>query len=141
VQSSSPPDKRILKLPDSAAYVIDDMLEAFRESGQGPAWDACLGMSPWGLDFGRIEVPVHLYHGRLDYQVPLCSSEFVASLVPEATLHTLEEQGHFGLFDPRTSASIMQSIQESWPSFRGGGTKAAKNTHHQRGPKKSTKRR
>jgi acetyl esterase/lipase len=48
--------------------------------------------------------PVHLIHGTSDEIVPISLSESYVEAHPSASLHSLDDVGHFALIDPRSDA-------------------------------------
>ena len=42
-------------------------------------------------------MPVHLWHGEKDLVVPMHHAEDMASRLPDAMVHKLEDTGHFSI--------------------------------------------
>jgi len=51
----------------------------------------------WGFSLDAIRVPVALWQGRLDKMVPFAHGTWMASHVPNARPHLLDDQGHLSL--------------------------------------------
>jgi pimeloyl-ACP methyl ester carboxylesterase len=67
----------------------------------------------WGFNPGRIQVPVHIWHGTNDNQVPRTHAEALADLISTATTHIEPGHGHLSLMLgalPAMLADLMQSI-------------------------------
>lgn len=96
----------------AASALLDVMLEGAPESTrQGHAGVICDDLtlvSPWGFELSAITAPLHLWHGELDTLVPLHHAEYVAALVPCATLHRCEGKGHFDMFG--LQASVLETL-------------------------------
>jgi pimeloyl-ACP methyl ester carboxylesterase len=76
-------DVDLLAVKDSFHLGIDGMVH-----------EAKLFASPWGFDLAEVSVPVHLWHGTADVNVPVALAREVASRLPHATTHILEGVGH-----------------------------------------------
>lgn len=57
--------------------------------------DMALGIRPWDFSVEDIAVPVHMWHGDLDRNVPLAHDRALATLIPHATLHECSGEGHW----------------------------------------------
>jgi pimeloyl-ACP methyl ester carboxylesterase len=59
-------------------------------------WGDMASMSnPWSFDLRELTTPVELWHGTEDGAVPFAYAEALSKLLPNATLHALEGEGHF----------------------------------------------
>ncbi len=109
----SEPDRRFLEegvRERGAAKVMSLFAEVFRQGGGGVVLEYRLygrpwGFSfeyrlygrPWGFSFEEVSVPVRLWHGEEDLVVPMHHAEDLASRLPDARLHKLEDTGHFSI--------------------------------------------
>jgi len=50
---------------------------------------------PWSFDLLQLTTPVELWHGTDDGAVPYDYAEALSKLLPNATLHSLQGEGHF----------------------------------------------
>ncbi|GGL70374.1 alpha/beta fold hydrolase [Halocalculus aciditolerans] len=99
------PDQRLLA-GEVGAAVLADAQEAFADGSAGVARDYALLASDWGFSLDAITVPVAVYHGVEDGNVPYAHGEYVADRVPEATLTTYEEKGHVAGIVEGTAAAL-----------------------------------
>ena len=67
----------------------------------------------WGFDPGRIGVPVHIWHGRDDYQVPCAHSRLLAAIIPTATVHIERDHGHLSLMLGNLPAMLAALMQDA----------------------------
>ena len=78
--------------------------DALRHGIDGWVDDELAFARPWGFDFAEIAIPVSLWHGGDDVNVPPAHGLWVASNVPNASFHSEEHEGHLsimaGSFDP-----------------------------------------
>jgi len=68
----------------------------------------------WGFDPSRIGVPVHIWHGSDDYQVPYAHSWLLAAAIPTAAAHIEPGHGHLSLMLghlPTMFAALMQDAR------------------------------
>ena len=99
-EDASEPDRRFLEegvRERGAAEVMSLFAEVFRQGSGGVVLDYRLHGQPWGFSFEEVSVPVHLWHGEEDLVVPMHHAEDVASRLPDARVHKLEDTGHFSI--------------------------------------------
>lgn len=92
---SSPRDLAVYEEPSFARAYRTAMDEAFAQGPGGCTLDTLLSMSPWPFDPTAIEVPVHLWYGRLDTS-PVHSPDHGARLhrtIPGSRHHLLDDEG------------------------------------------------
>jgi pimeloyl-ACP methyl ester carboxylesterase len=77
-------------------------------AGRAAAQDFELFSGDWGFRLEDIRLPVHLWQGSLDRNVPAQHAELLAARIPNATLHRCEGEGHL-LFLPRLG-EILRTI-------------------------------
>ena len=80
-----------------AAAVMSSFVEAFRQGSGGVVLDYRLHGRPWGFSFEEVSVPVHIWHGDEDLVVPMHHAEDLAERLPHATVHRLENTGHYSI--------------------------------------------
>jgi pimeloyl-ACP methyl ester carboxylesterase len=61
--------------------------------------DMAIGIREWGFNLGEITMPVHIWHGDLDRNIPLPHANHLTDEIPEATLHLCPGEGHWMLVD------------------------------------------
>jgi pimeloyl-ACP methyl ester carboxylesterase len=67
----------------------------------------------WGFDPGQIRVPVHIWHGTDDYQVPFTHGRALTDLIPTATAHLEPGHGHLSLMLSELPAMLADLTQAS----------------------------
>jgi pimeloyl-ACP methyl ester carboxylesterase len=87
-------------LEDYVRTTSPDQLAAFAQgyvegagNTEGVLSDLAAFRAP--IDFGRITVPVELWHGTEDKAIPIAVAHVLASQLPNATLRELDGEGHF----------------------------------------------
>jgi pimeloyl-ACP methyl ester carboxylesterase len=83
---------------ERAEAMLAGMREALRAGVEGWLEDDLAIVGPWGFDLAAITVPVLLWQGGQDLMVPLAHGEWLASRIPTAVPHLLEEHGHLSLW-------------------------------------------
>jgi pimeloyl-ACP methyl ester carboxylesterase len=91
------PDKLLLAQSEIEQAFIYSIREAFRSGTRGAYHDAVLYKRPWGYQLQDISMPIHLWHGDLDTQVPVSVGQYVANAIPNCQAKFLPEEGHLSL--------------------------------------------
>jgi len=76
------PDRTLLTRPEIAKGFMACFEEACRQGPRGPVLDMRLIARPWGFDLAAVRVPVFLWHGELDRNVPVTSGRYLANAIP-----------------------------------------------------------
>jgi pimeloyl-ACP methyl ester carboxylesterase len=92
-------DLEILERPEVRAVIVESLREGFAHGPQGWFDDSWAIVTPWGFELGDISVPVHMWCGELDRNVPLRSSERMAASLVAETFEIIPAVGHFGWLD------------------------------------------
>lgn len=88
-------DMELFQIPEMQYLFMRDFQELFRKGSRGPALDAQLIYHPWDFDIGKINTHVEIRQGSEDRWIPPYFSQYLAKALPDATLNTIEGQGHF----------------------------------------------
>lgn len=71
--------------------------ESFRQGTAGPTHEGRIYASPWGFELEHIPMPVTIWQGELDQNVPPSNSRIFAREIPNAKAHFVPEEGHISL--------------------------------------------
>jgi pimeloyl-ACP methyl ester carboxylesterase len=63
----------------------------------GPVADLALIADPWGFDLAAITVPVLLWHGEHDRNVPVASGRYLATALPNCEATFYPEDAHLSV--------------------------------------------
>lgn len=109
-----PADRRVMEAhPELLPLTMAAVEDAFREGPRGAAQEFEIFARPWGFALSDIRVPVEVWHGSEDVNVPVAIARRVCGEIPGAVAHILEGEGHaFALGRP---AELMQSICAATP--------------------------
>jgi pimeloyl-ACP methyl ester carboxylesterase len=89
------PDARLLR--DDAGLreaFLDDLGHLSQTTARAAARDFRLFARAWDVDLGRAAVPMHIWHGTLDRNVPVAHARVIAARCPAARLHVVDGGGH-----------------------------------------------
>ena len=90
-------DRALMQDPAVQAMMVASMTEAVRQGGRAFAEEMIMFAHPWGFELSSIRVPVLLWHGTDDRNVPVSHARHIAEQVPAARLRVLEGEGHMTL--------------------------------------------
>jgi pimeloyl-ACP methyl ester carboxylesterase len=89
-----PADRAVLADAGFRRVLVEDMREAFRQGARGPARDARVLTRRWGFRLEEIGVPVWLWHGHEDRNVPAAVARYVAERIPASRTTFYRADGH-----------------------------------------------
>jgi pimeloyl-ACP methyl ester carboxylesterase len=92
--SMPPADRDVLRPHGRIDFFAEDAREAFRQGSRGYAEDQALMAKPWGFRLEDIRVPVRLYHGEADRNVPVSMGRRMAALIPDCKAVFYPDEGH-----------------------------------------------
>jgi pimeloyl-ACP methyl ester carboxylesterase len=97
------------RLPDADAAVfarptvrdafMQDLKSPSATTAQAASQDFVLFVRDWGFRLQDIAVPVHVWHGDADNNVPYAHGVFMAERIPGAEFHPCPGEGHFLVVD------------------------------------------
>jgi pimeloyl-ACP methyl ester carboxylesterase len=91
-------DRAVFQDPELRRIFADDLREAFRQGGRGPAADARAAHKGWGFRLEQIGVPVWLWHGQEDRNVPPALGRYLAERIPGSRAMFYRSEGHVSTF-------------------------------------------
>jgi uncharacterized protein YjbI with pentapeptide repeats/pimeloyl-ACP methyl ester carboxylesterase len=92
----SPPDRATFNT-ELAASLLAALREGLAPGVEGWVEDLLALVAPWGVDFGRIDAPVSVWHGEQDRSIPAAHGSWLAGSIPGAELQLLSDEGHYSL--------------------------------------------
>ena len=92
-------DVAILDRPEVRSMLMLDAERSSRTAGRAAAQDLELFAADWGFDLGAIDVPVHIWQGDVDRNVPPHHARLLHDAIPGSELHWFEGEGHFMVID------------------------------------------
>jgi pimeloyl-ACP methyl ester carboxylesterase len=91
------PDRTLLKRAEIAHGFMRCFEEACRRGPLGAAIDVALIARPWGFDLAAIRVPVLLWHGEGDRNVPVASGKYFADVLPNCSATFYPTDAHLSV--------------------------------------------
>jgi pimeloyl-ACP methyl ester carboxylesterase len=92
-----PADLAVLADPQVGERMKETTLESWQGGLKGTAWDATIAARPWDFKLEEIRMPVHLWQGECDRNVPAAMARYVARVIPDCRAHFYPEEGHLSL--------------------------------------------
>ncbi|MBL9132923.1 MAG: alpha/beta hydrolase [Verrucomicrobiaceae bacterium] len=115
-------DRRVLQDPEVFRVVCQATLGALDRPAANVIADADIYLSEWGFEVSRITFPIHFWHGKQDRNIAWTYTERLATLLPHATAHWSDIDGHYSM--PVTHAeqiiTTLMKKPESSPAEEGG---------------------
>ena len=71
--------------------------ESFSRGVDGNKIEGRIYAEPWGFDLNEITIPISIWQGSLDVNVPLSNGRILADEIPSASANFVEGEGHFSL--------------------------------------------
>jgi pimeloyl-ACP methyl ester carboxylesterase len=85
------------KYPELEKALYAAMIESVRGGTRGPQWDAALAVGPWDFPIDNISIPVYLWQGECDRNVPPAAGRYFARTIPQCHATFLPDEGHISL--------------------------------------------
>ena len=77
---------------------FENLGEMVRNGNKGAYWDARVFMNKWGFDCSDIQMPVSLFYGTADTNVPIQMGEYYRDAIPASKATFYRDEGHFIMF-------------------------------------------
>ena len=91
-------DHEAMSQPERMVVYLQTLRETVKQGTKGAAWDIRMYVREWDFAPAEIQVPLTLFHGGLDRNVPLALVEEMAKRLPDARLVTYPEDGHVSIY-------------------------------------------
>ena len=94
-----PADAAILSRPEVRELFERDAARSSRTAAAAAVQDFELFATDWGFDLAAIEIPVHIWQGDADINVPANHARLQHDAIPGSVLHEFPGEGHLMAFD------------------------------------------
>lgn len=91
-------DQRVLQRSEVRAHFGNVFREAMRQGTRGAARDMELIAHPWGFDLAGVRVPVLLWQGEQDGNVPAAHGRYLIDALPNCRGTVYADEAHLSLF-------------------------------------------
>ena len=105
-----PVDQAILQDPARLNTMLIASAEAFKQGAQGATQEFRLISNPWGFDLEKIKIPITIWQGELDKQVPLSHAKLYQARLPNAQLQLFNQEGHISTLYNHIGSILSQLI-------------------------------
>jgi pimeloyl-ACP methyl ester carboxylesterase len=106
------PDKELVTTsPEVQGGFIRMVREAMRQGTKGGHQDSLLSVTDPGFRLQEIRVPVLLWHGELDQNIPVAMARYMATAIPNCQATYYAGEGHLSLFK-KHAETILRSLTE-----------------------------
>ncbi len=104
-------DRAVLSDPCTFRIITESLRDCLSSGVAQVRTDGDIYLADWGFDLRHIPVPVHLWHGRKDRNIPWTYAAKVAAALPHAIPHWTEEDGHYSLPVNQVRAITQTALQ------------------------------
>ena len=118
-KKSSPPtnimptvDHVAMVNPERMAIYQKTLMESVKQGVKGAAWDIRMNVRQWDFDLDEIQLPILLFHGRLDKNMPLAHVQQTANQLHDAQLVTYPDDGHISTFANHSNEIVKALIPD-----------------------------
>jgi len=103
-------DKKVLT-GEMAERSAQNLRRVARDGLEGWLDDGLAFVAPWGFELDEITTPTSIWQGRHDKMVPFSHGQWLAAMMPQATAHLLEDEGHLTLLANRLRDILADAIE------------------------------
>jgi pimeloyl-ACP methyl ester carboxylesterase len=96
MEDAPPVDREMLARPDVRRMLVESLTEAFVNGPVGWFDDSWALSNPWGFELGEVPVPVRMWYGEADRNVPLKAVQKMAEQLKVDSLEIIPGAGHLG---------------------------------------------
>jgi pimeloyl-ACP methyl ester carboxylesterase len=91
------PDRTLFQRAEISEGFMSCFREACRHGVHGAVWDCGLIARSWGFDLSTINVPVVLWQGERDRNVPVAHGRYLARVIPNCRSTFYPDEAHLSL--------------------------------------------
>jgi len=88
---------------------INMVRESFRQGTRGVFHESLLSITAWEFRLQDIQMPIMLWHGEADQNIPVEMARYTATVIPKCEAKFYPDEGHLSLFKKNAEA-IIQSL-------------------------------
>jgi pimeloyl-ACP methyl ester carboxylesterase len=94
-----PPDAAVMGRAEERDAFVEEAKKSSATTARAAAQDMALIARDWGFRLDEISVPVHVWHGDADRNVPFAHGRYQAATIPGAVFHECPGEGHLLMVD------------------------------------------
>ena len=89
-------DKQVMT-GDTIDELAESAQECLRQGTAGATQDGRIYALPWGFELNQLDIPVTVWQGSLDVNVPLSNGQILAESIPNVSSNFIDGEGHFSI--------------------------------------------
>ena len=109
------PDRTLFQQARIQRGFMECFAEACRQGTRGPTTDVALIAGPWEVDVAAIRVPVLLWHGVRDRNVPVECGRYLAGLIPQCHATFYPDDAHLSVPLRHQEEIFSALVAAGWP--------------------------
>jgi pimeloyl-ACP methyl ester carboxylesterase len=113
LKGTPPSDLELLKNRAATRNAQQIVAECGRGGAKGPIASLALQMQDWGFRLEDITMHITLWHGEADSLAFPTAAAYVASKLPNHTLHMIPDAGHFTVYFGYAEAVLRDLVAAS----------------------------
>jgi pimeloyl-ACP methyl ester carboxylesterase len=106
VEGLPEPDRLVLSGANAQQLVLASAVEGVRQGSKPLLEEISIYSKFWGFELSDLNVPVSLFQGEADIDVPASMARYQAELIPNCELNLYPTDGHFSLLVNRIDEII-----------------------------------
>jgi len=108
------PEVDVAVMKEKWPRLLRGLQGALRHGAWCAAMEASLLFScKWGFQLGNIEMPVAVFHGESDSNVPICQGRYLAKMLPNSKLEEFKGLGHVSLVVTKAAAYVATALRQA----------------------------
>jgi len=100
------PDRLVLSGTNAQELVLASAVEGVRQGSKPLLEEISIYSKFWGFELSDLNVPISLFQGEADIDVPASMARYQAELIPNCELNLYPTDGHFSLLVNRIDATF-----------------------------------
>jgi pimeloyl-ACP methyl ester carboxylesterase len=108
-----PPDAAVLGRDEERAAFVEEAKKSSASTAKAATQDFAIFTRDWGFRLDEITVPVHVWHGDADRNVPMAHGRFQAAAIPGSSFHDCPGEGHLLAIDH--IEEILRTVSSAQP--------------------------
>ncbi len=86
------------------------MREAMKQGIRGAHYESLLSITDWGFRLQEIKIPIQIWHGDADQNIPVEMARFAAKAIPNCEAKIHPNEGHLSLFKKHVEEIIRKLV-------------------------------
>ena len=86
------------------------MREAMKQGIRGAHYESLLSITDWGFRLQEIKIPIQIWHGDADQNIPVEMARFAAKAIPNCEAKIHPNEGHLSLFKKHVEEIIHKLV-------------------------------